>query len=73
MPSLFENAKVAMGISTYSKAFLKDLFCVEVLGPDWLHLTIVDQPGLTHSKTKQQSASDVELIRDVVLTYMKEP
>ncbi|KAI9705615.1 MAG: hypothetical protein M1836_006371 [Candelina mexicana] len=73
LPSLIENAKAAMGISTHGKAFSKDLLRVEVSGPDRPHLTIVDLPGLIHSETKQQSAPDVELVQDVVQFYMKEP
>ena len=73
LPKLIESAKVAMGISTHGKAFSKDLLRVEVSGPDRPHLTIVDLPGLIHSETRQQSASDVELVKDVVQTYMREP
>ena len=69
LPNLIENAKAAMGISTHGKAFSKDLLRVEVSGPDRPHLTIVDLPGLIHSETKQQSASDVDL---VVQSNMKE-
>jgi Dynamin family len=32
----------------------------------------VDLPRLIHSKTKQQSASNVELVQDVIQSYMKE-
>lgn len=73
LSTLIENAKAAMGISTHGRAFSKDLLRVEVSGPDRPHLTIVDLPGLIHSETKQQSASDVGLVQDVVQTYMKEP
>lgn len=73
LPNLIENAKAAMGISTHGKAFSKDLLRVEVSGPDRPHLTIVDLPGLIHSETKQQSASDVDLVQEVVQSYMKEP
>lgn len=73
LPILIENAKAAMGISTHGKAFSKDLLRIEVSGPDRPHLTIVDLPGLIHSETKQQSASDLELVQDVVQTSMKEP
>jgi GTPase SAR1 family protein len=73
LPNLIEKAKAAMGISTNGKSFSKDLLRVEVSGPDRPHLTIVDLPGLIHSETKQQSASDVGLVQDVVQSYMKEP
>ena len=62
LPILIENAKAALAISTHGRAFSKDLLRVEVSGPDRPHLTIVDLPGLIHSETKQQSASDVELV-----------
>ncbi|KAI0401107.1 dynamin family protein [Xylaria palmicola] len=71
-PALIEKAKVAMGISTHGKAFAKDLLRVEITGPNRPHLTIVDLPGLIHSETKQQSAADVELVQDVVTSYMKQ-
>ncbi|OKO91121.1 Interferon-induced GTP-binding protein Mx1 [Penicillium subrubescens] len=73
LPILIENAKGAMGITTHGRAFSNDLLRVEVSGPDRPHLTIVDLPGLIHSETKQQSAMDVQLVQDVVQSYMKEP
>ncbi|KAI1427835.1 P-loop containing nucleoside triphosphate hydrolase protein [Xylaria sp. FL1777] len=73
VPELIESAKVAMGISMQGKGFSKDLLRIEISGPHHPHLTIVDLPGLIHSETKQQSASDVELVRDVVQTYMRQP
>ncbi|TRX88984.1 hypothetical protein FHL15_010106 [Xylaria flabelliformis] len=72
-PALIEKAKAAMGISTHGKAFAKDLLRVEITGPNRPHLTIVDLPGLIHSETKQQSADDVELVQEVVTSYMKQP
>ncbi|RPA92076.1 hypothetical protein L873DRAFT_1750965 [Choiromyces venosus 120613-1] len=73
LPTLIEKAKTALAISTHGRAFSKDLLRIEVSGPDRPHLTIVDLPGLIHSETKQQSASDVELVQGVVRAYMKEP
>ncbi|GKZ37752.1 hypothetical protein AbraIFM66950_009435 [Aspergillus brasiliensis] len=73
LPQLVDNAKAAMGISTHGKAFSNDLLRIEVSGPDRPHLTIVDLPGLIHSETKQQSAADVQLVQNVVQSYMKEP
>lgn len=72
LPDLIEKAKSAMGISPHGKAFAKDILRVEVTGPDRPHLTMVDLPGLIHSETKNQSASDVQLIQDVVQGYMKQ-
>jgi hypothetical protein len=50
--TLIKNAKAALAISTYSRAFSKDLLRVKVSGPDRPHLTIIDLPGLIHSETK---------------------
>jgi GTPase SAR1 family protein len=73
LPSLIEAAKTAMGVVTYGKTFSKDTLHIEISGPNHPHLTIVDLPGLIHSETKHQSASDVELIQGVVQRYMKKP
>ncbi|KAJ5471838.1 hypothetical protein N7539_008781, partial [Penicillium diatomitis] len=73
LPMLIEKAKGAMGINTRGKAFSNDLLRVEVSGPDRPHLTIVDLPGLIHSETKQQSATDIQLVQEVVQSYMQEP
>ncbi|KAK4159942.1 P-loop containing nucleoside triphosphate hydrolase protein [Cladorrhinum sp. PSN259] len=72
LSDLIEKAKGAMGISPHGKAFAKDILRVEVTGPDRPHLTMVDLPGLIHSETKNQSASDVQLIQDAVQGYMKQ-
>ncbi|KAJ3495912.1 hypothetical protein NLG97_g3046 [Lecanicillium saksenae] len=73
LPELIEAAKTAMGVLTMGKAFSEDILRVEVSGPDRPHLTIVDLPGLIHSENKHQSASDIQLINNVVQGYMKEP
>ncbi|KAL2816575.1 P-loop containing nucleoside triphosphate hydrolase protein [Aspergillus cavernicola] len=75
LPDLVERAKTAMGIYAHvpGKAFSDDTLRIEVSGPDRPHLTIVDLPGLIHSETKHQSAADVDLVRDIVKTYMEEP
>ncbi|KAK4150761.1 interferon-induced GTP-binding protein Mx [Chaetomidium leptoderma] len=70
---LVERAKTKMGITAYSRAFAKDILRIEVTGLDRPHLTIVDLPGLIHSETKSQTTSDVDLIQDVVQSYMREP
>jgi GTPase SAR1 family protein len=72
LPALIEKAKTAMAIGSFGRAFSKDLLRVEISGPDRPHLTIVDLPGLIHSETKQQSTADVELVQDVVKSYMNE-
>jgi GTP-binding protein EngB required for normal cell division len=73
LPDLIETAKKAMAIGSFGRAFSKDLLRIEISGPDRPHLTIVDLPGLIHSETKQQSTADIELVQDVVKSYMKEP
>ncbi|SPQ23961.1 4aabc9d3-cb0e-4cab-b923-e71054945ea4 [Thermothielavioides terrestris] len=72
LPKLIESAKLAMGITPHGRAFAQDILRVEVTGPDRPHLTIVDLPGLIHSETKTQTVSDVELIKGLVQSYMKE-
>ena len=73
LPALIESAKLAMGVMTMGKAFSEDILRIEISGPDRPHLTIVDLPGLIHSSNKHQSASDIDLINNVVQRYMREP
>ena len=69
-PSLVEKAKEAMGLNAGTKAFSNDILKVEVTGPNQPRLTLVDLPGLIHAESKQQSASDVELVSSLVQHYM---
>jgi hypothetical protein len=68
-PELIEKAKAVLGISA-GRAFSKHILRVEISGPKMHKLTLVDLPGLIHSKNKQQSLEDVKLISDLVRSYM---
>lgn len=71
--SLFEKAKVIMGLTEHGSAFSKDILRVEISGPSQPQLTIVDLPGLIHSESKSQTAHDVDLVTVLVKSYMKNP
>ncbi|QSZ34230.1 hypothetical protein DSL72_005820 [Monilinia vaccinii-corymbosi] len=73
LPRLIEAAKSTMGIRDNGKTFSKDILRIEVSGPNRPHITIVDLPGLIHSATNQQSAHDVELVHELVKSYMDSP
>ena len=72
-PDLVERAKSEMGTSATGRAFSKNVLRVEITGPTKPKLTVVDLPGLIHSDSKQQSTEDVELISDLVQSYMRNP
>ncbi|EJP61422.1 interferon-induced GTP-binding protein Mx [Beauveria bassiana ARSEF 2860] len=61
-------AALAWSRTLSPKIFLR----IEICGPDRPYLTIVDLPGLVHSKNKYQSASDISLIQRLVTRYMKQ-
>ncbi|MCJ1463058.1 hypothetical protein MMC07_001662 [Pseudocyphellaria aurata] len=69
-PEVIEAAKEAMGLSMTGSAFSNDVLRIEISGPDRPHLTIVDLPGLIHSENKLQTAADVELVIEMVRSYM---
>lgn len=72
--ALFEKAKQVMGLTTdHSSAFSKDILRVEIFGPNQPQLTLVDLPGLIHSESKSLTAQDVELVTELVKSYMKNP
>ena len=61
-----------MGLNALgSRAFSEDILRVEVSGPAQPQLTVVDLPGLIHSENKKQSANDVNLVHDLVGSYME--
>ncbi|PGH11844.1 hypothetical protein AJ79_04641 [Helicocarpus griseus UAMH5409] len=72
LPAVIDEAKSLMGISA-TTAFSKDILRVEITGPNKPKLTVVDLPGLIHSDSKQQSEADVELISNLVQSYMENP
>jgi hypothetical protein len=71
-PELVEKAKAATDISA-GAAFSRHILRVEICGPKMPKLTLVDLPGLIHSDNKQQSLADVELISNLVRSYMTNP
>lgn len=68
---LVESAKEFMGIDGENKAFSRDILRVVVSGPIQPHLTLVDLPGLFQAGNKAQSDEDVEVVKSLVLSYMK--
>ena len=72
-PNLIERAKSKMGITATGNAFSRNILRVEISGPGKPKLTVVDLPGLIHSESRHQSPADVELISDLVRSYMDNP
>ena len=68
--TLVEDAKSYMGVTSNTSAFSTDVLRLEVSGPNQPHLTIVDLPGLIHSENKLQTASDVQVVQNMVYEYM---
>lgn len=69
--TLVNDAKDAMGLDGDVKAFSNDILRVEVSGPNQPHLTLVDLPGLFSAGNKTQSDADAEIVKSLVLSYMK--
>jgi Dynamin family/Dynamin central region len=69
--ALVNDAKTIMGLDGNEKAFSKDILRVEVSGPSQPHLTLVDLPGLFSAGNKVQSDTDANVVKSLVLSYMK--
>lgn len=72
LEEVIEEAKVVMGLSA-TKVFCNDTLRVELSGPQQLHLTLVDLPGLFRAGNKEQSADNVGLVKQMVTRYMNRP
>ena len=70
---IVESAKDAMGISDTGKTFSSDILRLELSGPEQPHLTLVDLPGLFQAGSRAQSDADSEIVKSLVLSYMKSP
>ena len=70
---IVESAKDAMGLNGDAKVFSTDILRVEISGPSQPHLTMVDLPGLFLAGNKDQTEHDSELVKSLVLSYMKKP
>lgn len=53
--------------------FSTDILRVEVSSPSQPNLTLVDLPGLFLAGNKDQSLADSEVVKSIVLAYMKQP
>ena len=71
LPRIIDEATDAMGLAASNHAFSKNVLSVEITGPDRPQLTIVDLPGLIHSENKSQSRTDVEVVSQLVDSYIK--
>lgn len=71
--NIIESAKGAMGLTGEgAKIFSTDVLRIELTSPDQPNLTIVDLPGLFGASDKNQSDADLELVQDLVTSYMKQ-
>ncbi|KAJ4416993.1 hypothetical protein N0V82_006442 [Gnomoniopsis sp. IMI 355080] len=70
LPDVVKEAKQRMGIRHGSKSFSKDILRVEISGPDYYPLTLVDLPGIFHSATSDQSVDGKEVVDQLIESYM---
>lgn len=70
LPDIVREAKQRMGIQNGSKSFSKDILRIEISGPDYYPLTLVDLPGIFHSATSDQSLGGKEVVDQLIENYM---
>lgn len=54
-------------------AFAQDVFRIEFTGPVGLHVAIVDLPGLISVPNEEQTEDDVQIVQDLVDSYLASP
>ena len=57
------------GADTFSDDVLK----IEICGPDQQHLSVIDVPGIFRNTTEGTTDADIEVVRNMVNHYMKNP
>ena len=54
--------------------FSNNVLCLEICGPDEDHLSVIDVPGIFKNTTPGlTSKADIQLVRDMILEYMRNP
>ncbi|EOD49567.1 putative dynamin family protein [Neofusicoccum parvum UCRNP2] len=74
-PALIDSAKQCMNPSDpeHDKSISDDVLHLDISGPAWPPLTIVDLPGLIQTETRGQTAADKRTVRALVRSYMQNP
>lgn len=72
VPGIINEAKERLGIQSGNKNFSKDILRIEITGPDYCPLTLVDLPGIFHSQTSDQSQADKEIVDQLLEHYMRQ-
>lgn len=73
-PELVTAARACMEEKTGDDqpTFFDDVLQVEIAAPDLLPLTIVDLPGLIHSRDSSETNHDINIVTSLVKRYMKQ-
>jgi hypothetical protein len=69
-PSLLNKRGVKQ---EHKEPFFDDVLRVEVSNPRWPSLTLVDLPGVIHTRNPGQKDHDIDVVRTLVQQYMKNP
>ncbi|KAK7725968.1 hypothetical protein SLS57_003557 [Botryosphaeria dothidea] len=77
-PALIDDAKRCMnpgghGDAGAERSINDDVLHIDISGPSWAPLTIVDLPGLIQSESRGQTAEDVRTVKALVRRYMANP
>ncbi|KAI5917655.1 P-loop containing nucleoside triphosphate hydrolase protein [Camillea tinctor] len=71
---IINDAKVAMGINGSDRLLGSDILHIEISGPKYPDLTLVDLPGLFLPNSGQNGKEkDARLARSLMLSYMQNP
>ncbi|KAL0257513.1 hypothetical protein SLS55_008327 [Diplodia seriata] len=72
--SLFSDTPTTTTSSaSNNKSINDDVLHLDISGPNWPPLTIVDLPGLIQSEARGQTAADVQTVRRLTQTYARNP
>lgn len=71
LEDVVDTAKRVMGLDGANKGFSTDILRIELCGPTQPHLTMVDLPGLFQAGNREQTEQDANLVRELVVGYMK--
>lgn len=78
LSEVITDVGILMGVKGFGEniegpAFSEDMLRIEVYGPRGLHLTVVDLPGLIKVANEEQTDEDVQVVQNLVDSYLSNP
>lgn len=72
LPAIIEKAKDEMGLTEPNSSISRDILCLDIEGPEFFPLQLVDLPGVFSQESQGQTKEDMATVNELVESYTKQ-